>query len=82
MEWKLFEECKGHSRECDIHEMKHLDGAFCLFLGRWVEQAAPAKELNALSEVCRVIRIIREIKETFSSTICFEVGTNRNDSPV
>lgn len=26
MEWKLFEECKGHSWECDIHELKDLGG--------------------------------------------------------
>lgn len=26
MEWKLFEKCKGHSWECDIHELKDLGG--------------------------------------------------------
>lgn len=57
MEWKLFEECKGHSWECDIHELKDLDGGrgrfFVYFFGVAVEE----KKLNALSRMCRVIRI-------------------------
>lgn len=34
MEWKLFEECKGHSWECDIHELKDLGGGGFLFISR------------------------------------------------
>lgn len=59
MEWKLFEECKGYSWECDIHELersrrrKRGGEVFCLFHGVAVEE----KKLNALSRMCRVIRI-------------------------
>ena len=43
MEWKLFEECKGHSWQCDIHESKNLDETFCLFVALVVEAAAQAR---------------------------------------
>lgn len=73
MEWKLFEECKGHSLKCDIHETKHPDGAFCLFLGR-CRDGLP-RERNWTMRL--VIRIIREIKEVFRSSPLFRRGISR-----